>query len=278
MEIKNLNVDYIKITQLQYQVLIIKAQEGIHILQLSKHLLLKKSVKEAYLLSKKWLKTWKIHVGYDAILKGEQPRGKGYGRQQLLEINNDIIENKELFHDAPVLYDYLETPLNDVQPFKDYILITLQAWKFYYQKYTGTAIRRIAIEQGEFYLKIISPNVIFITQEKLNEIYSLNYNQFINSLDLLKMRKVQLFSDWKFRELDTYCQQIMKSKDIQIWLMNPFYEQNQIKLELIKKINQNKYILLGEQLLKAEYQEFQLSQFIKNHFILVVFQNKVQLS
>ncbi|CAD8074197.1 unnamed protein product [Paramecium primaurelia] len=255
-----------------------EAQEGIHLLQLSKHLLLKKSVKEAYLLSTKWLKTWKIHVGYDAILKGEQPGGKGYGRQQLWEINNDIIENKELFHAAPELYDYLETPLNDVQPFKDYILITLEAWKFYYQKYTGTAIRRIANEQGEFQLKIISPNVIFMTQEILNEIYSLNQNLSINSLDLLKMRKVQIFSDWKFGELETFCQQIMQSKDIQIWLMNPFYEQNQIKLQLIKTIHQNNNILLGEQLVKAEYQEFQLSQFIKNHFILVVFQNNVQLS
>ncbi|CAD8191626.1 unnamed protein product [Paramecium pentaurelia] len=260
------------------QNLYLEALEGINKLKLSKDLFLQKQVKEAYLLSKIWLETWKTHVGYDAVLKGDQPGGKKYGRQQIGEINKDIIANEELFHSAPELYFYFDPPLNDVQPVKDFILITQDVWEFFYEKYKGKAVKRIANEQGEFNLMTISPYAIFMTQEKLNQIGSLNQNQLANSVDLLRMRKIQLYSDWKFKELEIYCQQIMESQDIQIWLMNPIYEQNQIKLQLIKTIHQNKNILLGEQLLEAEYQQLQLSQFLKNHFILVVFQNEIELS
>ncbi|CAK84166.1 unnamed protein product (macronuclear) [Paramecium tetraurelia] len=258
--------------------LTIKALEGINKLKLSKELFLQKQVKEAYLLSKSWLETWKIHVGYDAVFKGEQPGGKKYGRQQIGEMNKDIVANAELFHSAPELYFYFDSPLNDVQPVKDYILITQDVWEFFCEKYKGKAVKRIANEQGEFNLMIISPYVIFMTQDKLNEIGALNQNQVTNSLDLLRMRKAQMFSEWKFRDLETYCQQIMENQDIQIWLMNPIYEQSQIKLQLIKAVHQNKNVLLGEQLLEAEYQQLQLSQFLKNHFILVVFSNKVEIS
>ncbi|CAD8179166.1 unnamed protein product [Paramecium octaurelia] len=260
------------------QNLYLEALEGINKLKNSKDLFLQKLVKEAYLLSKTWFETWKLHIGYDAVLKGEQPGGKKYGRQQLGEINKDLIADEEQFHAAPELFKQLDPPLNDVQPVKDYILITEEAWKFFQGKYKGQAIIRIANQQSEFNLKIISPNIIFMTQEKMNEIHSLNQSQLVNSLDLLRMRKAQLFSDWKFGDLETYCQQIMESNNIQIWLMNPLYENNQIKLQLIKTIHQQKNVLLGEQLIDVEYQQFQLSQFLKNHFILVVFKNEVELS
>ncbi|CAK84647.1 unnamed protein product (macronuclear) [Paramecium tetraurelia] len=260
------------------QILYMEALEGMNKLKNSKDLFLQKLVKNAYLLSKAWFETWKLHVGYDAILKGEQPGGKKYGRQQIGEINKDLIADEKLFHATPQIYRQLDPPLNDVQPVKDYILITQEVWEFFYGKYKGQAITRIANQQNEFNLKLISPNIIFMTQEKLNEIQSLNQNQLISSLDLLRMRKAQLFSDWKFTDLEAYCQQIMESNNIQIWLMNPLYENNQIKLQLIKTIHQQKNVLLGEQLIDAEYQQFYLSQFLKNHFIMVVFQNAVELS
>ncbi|CAD8102555.1 unnamed protein product [Paramecium sonneborni] len=260
------------------QKLNLEALEGINILKFSKDLFLKKQIKMAYLLSKTWLDIWKMHVGYDAVLKGEQPGGKKYGRQQIGEINKDIIANEEQFHSAPELYYYFDPPINDVQPIKDYILVTQEVWDFFEEKYKGKAVRRIANEEEDFNLKIISPHVIFMTQEKINQICELNQNQLVNSLDLLRMRKVQLFSDWKFGDLETYCQQVMENENIQIWLMNPIYEHNQIKLQLIKTIHQQKNILLGEQLLEAEFQKFQLSQFIKNHYVLVVFSNNIELS
>ncbi|CAD8102235.1 unnamed protein product [Paramecium sonneborni] len=260
------------------QDLYLEALEGINKLKLSKDLFLQKQVKEAYLLSKTWLDTWKMHVGFDAVLKGEKPGGKKYGRQSIGEINKDIIANEDEFHAAPELHFYFNPPLNDVKPEKDYILVTQDVWEFFYEKYKGQVVRRLANEEGEFNLKIISPHVIFMTQEKINEIISLNQNQLINSLDSLRMKKVQLFSDWKFVDLETYCQQVMKVIDIQIWLMNPIYEHNQIKLQLIKAINQKKNTLLGEQLLEAEFQQFQLSQFLKNHFMLVIFQDNIELS
>lgn len=52
--------------------------------------------------------------------------------------------------------------MKDVQPIKDYILITQEAWHYFADKYKGIEIRRIANEKGEFDLKLISVKLIIL--------------------------------------------------------------------------------------------------------------------
>jgi ubiquitin carboxyl-terminal hydrolase 4/11/15 len=78
-------------------------------------------------ISKSWLEQWKTHVGYDAIMKGEAPSGRKYGRSRPGEINKDIVaaNYKEEYHTAPAGYEVLEFPLKpEMQPSKDFVLVS----------------------------------------------------------------------------------------------------------------------------------------------------------
>lgn len=70
--------------------------------------------------------------------------------------------NEKEFHSASETHYYLDPPLKDVQPVKDYILITQDVWQYFAEKYKGIEIRRVANEKGEFELKLISVKCLLV--------------------------------------------------------------------------------------------------------------------
>lgn len=56
------------------------------------------NIKLGYILSRSWLEQWKSHVGYESLVRNEEPRGRKYGRSLPGRVNSDLVGDKEEFH------------------------------------------------------------------------------------------------------------------------------------------------------------------------------------
>lgn len=73
-------------------------------------------------------------------------------------MNLDLLVSDTPFHDIPnQKYMYLDPPMTEAQPGKDFIIVNDALWEYFFIKYGGKPIIRIPNEKGEFNLKYIKP-------------------------------------------------------------------------------------------------------------------------
>ncbi|KAM3133391.1 hypothetical protein pb186bvf_014552 [Paramecium bursaria] len=111
---------------------------------------LQEQEEQYFIMSAKWLKSWKKHVSYEQLTQGKKET-QIFGRVQLGPLNHELIDTtvEPCFKYSPLK----EHPWNiytkeGLEEGKDYIIVSKEIWHIFQQSYQVDPIPRIAIGQG----------------------------------------------------------------------------------------------------------------------------------
>ncbi|CAD8091291.1 unnamed protein product [Paramecium sonneborni] len=242
-----------------------------------------------YILSQKWLNSWKKYVSYDEILANKTPT-KYFGRIMLEKINDDLEDQvQKCFKYYPVSTHPWNTFIKqDLQENIDYIIVDKDIWDFFMKENSGTAILRTSNGNGKdkqvtvnllrFKSVLLYPSII--KSISLDSMYKSTFEKEVMQVD--RNMKLKDYYALISRTVHTFTGNFAKDNNVRIWRYvteqkDPFktlFNEIQKQVSELETSDHMCFDFTGELLTHQQYENIEDIGVSENNIIIFEFKDE----